>query len=81
MLLHILRTRLSRYGPRSNCRAMMPAELASLIGCTRHYMQVWLRELERQGRVERIAHGFYTAVCVVPVSVQAEAFPEGSSER
>lgn len=80
MLLHILRTRLSRYGPESTCRALMPSELASLIGCTRHYMHVWLRELERQGRVRRIAHGFYAAVSIVPFSVQAEAFPEGSSE-
>lgn len=80
MLLHILRSRLSRYGPRSKRLAMMPAELAMLVGCTRHSMHVCLRELERQGAVRRISHGLYAAVSVVPLSVQGSAFPTGSSE-
>jgi DNA-binding IclR family transcriptional regulator len=80
MLLHILRSRLSRYGPRSARLAMLPSELAMLVGCTRHSMHVCLRDLERQGAVRRIAHGLYAAVSVVPFSVQAEAFPAGSSE-
>ena len=63
--MRILRSRLSRYGAESTCCALSPAEMAMILGCSRRYMQVRLRQLESKGRLTRIAHGFYRAVSVV----------------